>query len=144
MSELLDFWVMSSAACFYLAGFFNGAMDSLTFRYGSYKWHPMGTDTFLGKDEQYWNPAKSWTNKYKDGNPGNGAAFFLSTTWLVWLTDGWHQVKFLMLRCLNIAPILLMFWQPQVIHWWHIPTMFAIFFLTFPVGFHTVYTFTKI
>lgn len=33
---------------------------------------------------------KSWRNKYKNGDPKQGEKFFGSTTFLVWLTDGWH------------------------------------------------------
>jgi hypothetical protein len=39
----------------------------------------------------------SWRNKYKNRDPNQGPAFPGATTWLVWLTDAWHLVKFLMI-----------------------------------------------
>ena len=83
-----------------LAGFFNGATDSLQFHYSSSfarNWNP-----------DYWNPAKSWRRKYKNSDPKQGAAFFGSTTVLVFLTDGWHLVKFLQMACFRLAVVLLL------------------------------------
>lgn len=37
-----------------------------------------------------WPPYSSWRNKYKNGSVSNGSKYFGSTTFLVWLTDGWH------------------------------------------------------
>lgn len=45
----------------------------------------------------WWNPVESWKFKYLDGNPDNGPAFWGSTNVLVWITDGWHFFKTLML-----------------------------------------------
>lgn len=51
----------------------------------------------------YWDKATGSSNKYKHGEPELGPAFFLSTTVLVWLTDGWHLMQFLMFTSLQLA-----------------------------------------
>ncbi|RNI30936.1 hypothetical protein EFA69_06495 [Rufibacter immobilis] len=57
----------------------------------------------------FWNPAVSWKNKYKDGDSGKGERFFLSTTALVFLTDGWHLFSFLELNSLQLALSILLY-----------------------------------
>jgi hypothetical protein len=68
-----------------LAGFFEGAMDTLQFHFH--------TSIFSKIDSTFWNPENSWKNKYLDGDPSKGPKFPLSTTFLVSLTDGWHLFK---------------------------------------------------
>lgn len=43
-----------------------------------------------GADPNFWNPAVSWQNKWKNGDPLQGEAFPLSSTALVWTTDAKH------------------------------------------------------
>jgi len=50
---------------------------------------------FSNYDHCYWSPEISWRRKYKKGDPNQGPRFFLSTTVLVFITDGWHFVKWL-------------------------------------------------
>lgn len=68
-----------------LSGIAEAVMDKLQFHYDI---------SIFSKytNQQYWNPNLSWTNKYKDDfvTP----KFFGSTTFLVFLTDGWHFFKF--------------------------------------------------
>jgi hypothetical protein len=42
----------------------------------------------------FWDKNFSWRNKYKDETPYQ-EKFFGSTTFLVWLTDGWHLFDFI-------------------------------------------------
>lgn len=70
-----------SATLIYFAGCFEGVMDFLDFHYY--------------KEDDFWNPRISWTNKYKKGDPKLGPRFFLSTSLLSFLTDGWHLMKYL-------------------------------------------------
>ena len=70
------------------SGFCEGVMNKLQFHYHK--------SIFMNfSNTMFWNPLYSWKNKYKNGNPGHGPRFFLSTTWLVALTDGWHLFKLL-------------------------------------------------
>jgi len=71
-----------------VAGFCEGVMDTLQFHFYQ--------STFAQSPHHvFWNPTESWRNKYRDGDPSKGPRFFLSTTWLVSLTDGWHLFKLL-------------------------------------------------
>ena len=62
-----------------------GIMDTLQFR--------IDNSIFKNWNQQFWNPEFSWMNKWKDGCPKFGPRFFGSTTFLVFLTDGWHLMK---------------------------------------------------
>ena len=48
----------------------------------------------------------SWKNKYKNGDVKQGRKFYGSMTFLVFITDGWHLFKSLMLLCLVSAAVL--------------------------------------
>jgi len=74
---------------FLLSGGAEGVMDHLQFHYD--------------KHNVFWNPKLSWVNKYKFGNPIAGERFFLSTTILVWLTDGWHLMKMIRTTTLTLG-----------------------------------------
>ena len=70
----------------FLAGVFEGYMDVLQFHWGKFlKNHKCNV--------WYWNPKLSWENKYKDNDPKKGEKFLGSTTVMVFLTDGWHLMK---------------------------------------------------
>lgn len=83
---------------FILAAIFNGMMDVLVSRYYV---------SIFGnlKNKQFWDYNISWRNKWQWGDKRNGEKFFLSSTIFVFLTDGWHLAKGLMLLCL-IASIM--------------------------------------
>jgi len=68
------------------AGFFEGCMDTLQFHY------EMSVFKNL-KNQFFWDPEKSWVNKYKNNDFKKGPKFPFSTTFLVSLTDGWHMLK---------------------------------------------------
>lgn len=58
----------------------------------------------------WWNPAKSWRLKWKNGNNLNGERFWGSSTFFVWLTDGWHCfqmvcISFLVLAVVSYVPV---------------------------------------
>jgi len=80
-----------------LAAFFNGLMDTLLFRYETsiFSKYP--------KLRQFFDTFYSYKNKYKNKDIRQGKKFFGSTTFLVWLTDGWHLFKCSMLLCFAIA-----------------------------------------
>ena len=88
-----------------LAAFFNALMDTLTFHYES------SIFADYPKLKQFFDGYLSWRNKYKNGNPLDGRKFFGSTTFLVWLTDGWHLFKCAMLLCFAIA---IVYYKPLI------------------------------
>lgn len=91
------------------------------------------------KKEFYWAPQVSWVYKYKSYRIVGGKgivheftpAFPGSITWLVWLTDGWHLVKILVVISLCLAFVFL------IGVWWYFPVMLVlsggIFELTFRI-----------
>ena len=82
-------------ACAIIAGYANSVMDKLS--------HHYSRSTFSKKkNQQYWNPSLSWRNKYKNGDPKQGAKFFGSTTFLVFTTDAWHFYKWILLSVIPI------------------------------------------
>lgn len=59
------------------------------------------------KNPQYWNPAISHRNKWKNGNKINGEKFLGSSTILVGLTDAWHLFGFIRnFLIVNTLPII--------------------------------------
>jgi hypothetical protein len=78
-------------------------MDKLLFHYE--------TSIFANypKLRQFFDTFYSHKNKYKNKDHRQGRAFFGSTTFLVWLTDGWHLFKCAMLLCFAIA---IVFYKP--------------------------------
>jgi len=50
----------------------------------------LGVFVHFENQRQWLDPKISWKNKWKDGNPEKGEAYFLSSTSLVPLTDAWH------------------------------------------------------
>ena len=74
-------------ACWALAAGCNAVMDVLNFKFK--------TSVFNKLNPDYWNPAKSWRNKYKNKMAYQGPAFIGSTTFLSFLTDAWHLFQFL-------------------------------------------------
>lgn len=79
----------------FLSGICEGMVEALRFRYQSVK-------RLLNTSDRFWNPAISWKNKYKNGDPAQGAKFLFSTNALVWLTDGYHLMNFVS-NCLLFA-----------------------------------------
>ena len=142
MKDFKHWAIIASITAVFLAGSFNGVMDSLQFHYGQNGWHPQGTETFLGGTEQYWNPAKSWTNKYKDNDVTKGPAFFAANTALVFLTDAWHLAKFIMTKLFYASAILIFFWKTKNPRWWYPVLVFCAFWVVFALGFHSIYTLT--
>ena len=80
-----------------LAAIFNAMMDTVSFHYQE--------SIFMNypKLRQFLDANFSWQNKYKNRDYKQGKKFFGSTTFLVWLTDGWHLFKCAMLLCFAIA-----------------------------------------
>jgi hypothetical protein len=76
-----------SLLCSFGAGLWSGQMDALQFHYCSVK------KEFPSIDDRWFDPSKSWTNKYYHHDPNQGEAFPLSTTVFVGFTDEWHWAQ---------------------------------------------------
>jgi len=104
-----------------LAGMCNAVMDVLFTRFGR--------SIFRRRNWYYWNPEFSWTNKWKE--PGK-EKFLFSSTLLVFLTDGWHLFKalmiaFLILAVVNYTPIFNL-WVDAVILYCTFTGTFTLFY----------------
>lgn len=71
------------------------AMDKLQFHFYE--------SIFCDLKHEFWNADVSWTNKWKKGNKNLGEKFFLSSTILVFLTDGWHLMQFIFLNTIFLV-----------------------------------------
>lgn len=67
-----------------IAGMADGLKERISYHYYTIP------DTW---NQQFWNPQLSWRNKWKNGDPNQGEAFPLSSTTLVFLTDGYHLLR---------------------------------------------------
>ena len=79
-----------------LAAFCNAVMDVLSTRFyvsifGNFK------------NRQFWDWNISWKNKWQWGDKANGEKFFLSSSMLSFMTDGWHLAKALMIVFISLA-----------------------------------------
>jgi hypothetical protein len=72
----------------FLAGGADGVNQALQFRYNGFK------KVFPNANDQFWKPALSCDNKYKNGDAKQGRRFPGSRTWLVFTTDGYHLTRF--------------------------------------------------
>ena len=90
-----------------IAAILNALMDTISFRYESSIFsNSPRLRQFLDVNMSWRNKYKGgWRNKYKWGDVKQGRAFFGSTTFLVFLTDGWHLFKTLMLLYLLAAMV---------------------------------------
>lgn len=71
-----------------MAGAADGLNQALQFHYPAFK------KAFPHASDQFWQPSISGANKYKNGDPKQGARFPGSRTWLVFTTDGYHLTRF--------------------------------------------------
>lgn len=96
-----------------LAGYANKWMDTISFR-----WNDQDIPLWMLERNQFWNPAISWVNKWGDGE--RRERFPLSSTALVFLTDGWHLLKEIMLQLISLSIsinyLLEWFWIGLVFH----------------------------
>lgn len=70
-----------------VAGMADGTNEEISHHYRDFK------KVFPNSNDQFWDPKTSWKNKYKNGDYTQGPRFFGSTTFLVWMTDGYHMTR---------------------------------------------------
>lgn len=110
-------------------------MDTLEFHYDE--------SIFWKHDDSFMDPSVSWINKYKS-NTDLTPRFFGSTTFLVFITDGWHLAQFFFLNTFFIALIL---YSPVVIisNWWmNMILNFLLLRSVFGIGFTLFYDYLLI
>ena len=118
-----------SMSTMFLAGAFNGVSQDLLFHYDEFE------ATFPNTDPQFWDPEISWTNKYKNGDPLQGARFPGSTTILVGTTDGYHA----MLSSRDIMIVTSIALSSKSRSWKHFLKKTTVYTLAYGAGFHLTY-----
>ena len=89
----------------------------------------------LGQWSGWWNKAESWCNKWHNCIPGD-EAFFGSSTFLVWLTDGWHAMQMVFLNTLIVG---LLLYQKQFKNiWWDILIIAIAYKIVFEIAFRLI------
>ncbi len=111
-----------------LAGISNAIMDVLKFRYSR--------SVFNKFNENWWNPNKSWRNKWKNGDPEQGERFWGSSRWFVRFTDAWHFFQGLMFTSLFLS---IVFYETMINAWVDFIMIYLIFTLTFSLFYKKVF-----
>jgi hypothetical protein len=136
--------IIVAAFLWLIAGAANGVMDTLFVHYSS---SVFATEKV---NAQYWDPYTSWENKYAKDAEGNlmqplRQKFFGSTTFLVWLTDGWHLMKQIMLLAIGYIFVLLLSGLMRLhrVGWVNVAlwlTVGVVVAYSFSIGFHVTYS----
>ena len=117
-------------ALMFIGGFADGTAEMLKFNYKRMddKWHI--------RNDQYWNPEISWQNKWKNGNPAQGEAFWGSSRWFVATTDQYHAMRWRRNQCV-IGAIVLNIGEQKV--WWRYLLEAVWYYLAYTMGFNLAY-----
>ena len=79
--------LLLKSTCFFVAGSFEGLREEIDFHYSEFQ------HTFPNADPQFCNPDISHKNKWKNGDPLQGEAFWQSSRLLVAPTDLYHTLN---------------------------------------------------
>lgn len=122
---------IAPASFVFVAGAFDGLNQALQFRYDGFK------KRFPKANDQWYDPSKSWRNKYKNGDPAQGAKFFGSTSFFVGTTDAYHATRTLS-NGFNAAAIVVKFNDPKR-KWWIYLAEGAGYWIVNRIGFNITY-----
>jgi hypothetical protein len=139
---------MTSLFFIAMAGFFNSIMDIL---FANYE----GSIFALRNNPLFWNPQVSWKNKwaqpfsqptedkwyYFGFLPPYKERFPYSSTIFVFLTDGWHLAKALMLLCIMLSVVT---YQPIISFWGDVALWYATFTMVFTIFYSNVWVGKKL
>lgn len=126
---------MASGTLIALGGAAKGFNETLLFHYDRFD------KAFPNANDQWFNPALSWRNKYKNGDPMQGARFPGSTTIFVAVTDQYH-LNNLIYRGAIITGLAIKIGQKQKFIYYVFD--FVYYAICYQVGFAaTYYTFKK-
>lgn len=114
-----------------LAGAADGLNQTISYNWKGFK------HAFPHANTHYWWPTTSFLNKYKGGKKENGPAYFGSTSFLVWTTDGYHMTRFV--EHLFLAGALSVKITQSKKKWYYYVAEAAGYWLVNRVGFAVVY-----
>lgn len=81
-----QYWLAGGSM--FVSGIIDGTLESITWHYEE-GFKPR----FPKANDQYWNPARSWKNKYRNHDPAQGPKFSGSTNIFVFTTDAYHMLR---------------------------------------------------
>lgn len=116
--------------CWILAALCNAIADVLAFKFK--------TSIFKNLNPDWWNPGKSWRNKYKNKAIFQGEAFFGSTTFLRFTTDAWHMFQFLSNSFLTLSLVFTVH-RLNSLEWWEDVVFFIALKILWGVVFQPCY-----
>lgn len=118
------------AVCLGVSGAFDGTAEAIRYHY------PQVKKLLPGINDQFWNTSLSWKNKYKNGDPAQGDAYFLSSTALVFTTDAFHLFR----MCSNVAMIgAVVIKIGEKKKWYYYFIDASIYYISYNVGFTLIY-----
>lgn len=82
----------------YSSMFIGGASEGFSEELQHHYWKVK--EKFPNMNDHFFDPSISWNNKYKNGDPSQGEAYFGSTTIFVAGTDGYHAFRGISKGCL--------------------------------------------
>ena len=116
----------------FLAGAAKGFNEALQYQYN-------GFESFFPKaNDQWFYPAFSFKNKYKNGDPRQGPKFPLSTSLLVMCTDQYHLNNFIQRSALTAALVIKIGEGKKPFR--HYVYDLVYYTACYQVGFHSIYT----
>ena len=113
-----------------LSGICKGIQDQTMFHWGL-SW----TKYLKGL---FWNPLISWKNKYKNGDPKQGARFWGSTTFLVGFTDAWHLFGGIS-RIIDRTIVVIVYASLTDYKWYVYILIWIVLFIFYTIGFKLFY-----
>ncbi len=122
---------IAPAALVFVSGMADGLNQALQFRYDGFK------RVFPKANDKWYNPAISWRNKYKNGDPSQGAKYFGSTSFLVGGTDAYHATRTVS-NALNATAIVIKLNDGKKKLWVYVAEIFVYWGIN-RVGFSLVY-----
>lgn len=131
LKEILTKRLIYKSSFVLIAGIFDGTAETVKFHYSSFK------KMFPDANDQFWDEDISWSNKYSNNNKANGPAFFGSTTFLVWTTDGYHLMR--TLRNANIMVAITIDFCNEKKRWYYYVIDAIVCYIAYNVGFTISY-----
>lgn len=120
-------------AVVFVSGALDGWNQQISYHYADFE------KVFPHANDGFWNPEISWKNKYELDNEGNirGEKFPLSTTALVFMTDGYHLTRTGYKLTGTVGAVWLMGEKKK---WYYYVIDGLIYTVARGLGFHATYT----
>jgi len=114
------------SAIMFTSGFCDGTSEVLKVKYDRF-------DKVMHFNDQFWDYNKSWTNKYSTYPKER---FPMSTTALVWATDGYHMMRMIR-NCTMITAIVIPIGKHK--NWKQYAAKGLIYYCSYTAGFNMAY-----